>query len=75
MDLSEEVVQYLQYFKRMIDEQNVVEIQGLYEHGFPELTERFFSENKLWPEERIVEGIVGMYFLTNLIKISSQKFL
>lgn len=58
MDVPEEVVQYLQYFKRMMDEQNVTEIRGLYEHGFPELTEKFFSE-KLWPDDRVVENIVG----------------
>lgn len=42
----------------MIEEQNTLEIQDLYEHGFPELTERYFSE-KTWPDERIVEAIVG----------------
>lgn len=64
LDVPEEVVQYLQYFKRMIDEQNVPEIQGLYEHGFPDLTERIFSE-KLWPDDRVVESIVGAGTLLN----------
>lgn len=42
----------------MIEEVNVPEIQGLYEHGFSDLTERFFSE-KTWPNETVVEKIVG----------------
>ena len=58
VDLPEEVIQYLQYFRKMIDEVNVPEIQGLYEHGFADLTERFFSE-KTWPNETVVEKVVG----------------
>lgn len=58
MDLPEEVIQYLQYFRKMIDEVNVPEIQGLYEHGFSDLTERFFSE-KTWPNEIVVEKFIG----------------
>lgn len=61
IDLPEEVIQYILYFKRMIDEENVPEILGLYEHGFPDLTERFFTE-KPWPNESIVERIVGSGF-------------
>jgi translation initiation factor 3 subunit L len=58
IDLHEDVIQFLQYFKRMVTEENVTEIQGLYEHGFPEITERFFAE-KMWPDERVVERVVG----------------
>ncbi|MFH4979996.1 hypothetical protein AB6A40_006705 [Gnathostoma spinigerum] len=56
--IPEDVVQYLIYFKRMIEEENVVEIHSLYEHGFPDLTERFFRE-RLWPNEEAVEAKVG----------------
>uniref|UniRef100_A0A1I7ZQG7 Eukaryotic translation initiation factor 3 subunit L n=1 Tax=Steinernema glaseri TaxID=37863 RepID=A0A1I7ZQG7_9BILA len=57
-ELPNEVVQYLIYFKRMIEENNVPQIQGLYEHGWPDLTERFFND-KMWPDENAVENIVG----------------
>ncbi|KAI6172436.1 Eukaryotic translation initiation factor 3 subunit L [Aphelenchoides besseyi] len=57
-DVPEEVCQYLQYFRRMLEDENVPEILGLYEQGFPEITERFFSE-KPWPEASIVDRIVG----------------
>lgn len=43
----------------MVDQENVPEILGLYEHGFSDLTERFFSE-KTWPDESVVERIVGV---------------
>ncbi len=56
--MAEDVVQYLRYFKRMMEEENVAEIRNLYEHGFPDLTDRFFRE-KLWPDEHAVEAIVG----------------
>jgi len=57
-DIPEEVIQYLNYFKRMIKDGNAIEIQGLYEQGFLELTERFFPD-KTWPDERAIEKIVG----------------
>lgn len=59
MDLPDEVIQYIQYFCKMIVEENVPEILGLYEHGFSDLTERFFSE-KTWPDESVVDRIVGL---------------
>ena len=58
VDLPKDVIQYIQYFKKMIDEQSVLDIQDLYEHGWPEITERYFSE-KMWPSENVVEQIVG----------------
>jgi len=66
--LPDEVVYFLRYFKEMIEEQSVTEILGLYEHGFTELTEKFFSE-KMWPEDKIVEKVVGTgYFLKGIFK-------
>jgi len=58
VDLPKEVINFLEYFKEMIENKEVAEIQGLYEHGFSELTEKFFSE-KMWPDEKIVEKVVG----------------
>ncbi|CAI5441908.1 unnamed protein product [Caenorhabditis angaria] len=53
-----EVADYLAYFARMIEEQNVPEILTLYDQAFPDLTERFFRE-KMWPDETVVERIIG----------------
>lgn len=57
-DLPSEVVDFLLYFNKVIEEENVAEIHSLYEHGFPDLTERFFRE-RMWPDEQTVEQIVG----------------
>ncbi|VDN52365.1 unnamed protein product [Dracunculus medinensis] len=56
--IPDDVVDYLVYFKRMIDQQNLNEIHNLYEHGFPDLTERFFQQ-RLWPNEEVVARIIG----------------
>uniref|UniRef100_A0A183E681 Eukaryotic translation initiation factor 3 subunit L n=1 Tax=Gongylonema pulchrum TaxID=637853 RepID=A0A183E681_9BILA len=56
--VPEDVAQYLIYFKRMIDDENVAEIHNLYEHGFTDLTERYFQQ-RLWPSEEAVENVVG----------------
>ncbi|CAJ0585831.1 unnamed protein product, partial [Mesorhabditis spiculigera] len=57
-DLPNEVVEFLLYFARVIDEENVAEIHTLYEHGFPDITDRFFRE-RMWPDEATVANIVG----------------
>ena len=41
-----EVQDYLVYFSRMIEEENVGEILSLYDQAFPELTERFVSHSE-----------------------------
>lgn len=56
--VPDDVAQYLIYFKRMVEEENVTEIHNLYEHGFPDLTERYFQQ-RMWPAEDAVESIVG----------------
>lgn len=43
----------------MLQVEDVPEILGLYEQGFTEITERFFSE-KMWPDANIVERIINM---------------
>ncbi|GMR35261.1 hypothetical protein PMAYCL1PPCAC_05456 [Pristionchus mayeri] len=57
-DVPGEVADYLVYFSRCIEEENVDEVRSLYEHGFADLTERFFRE-RMWPDEQQVEAIVG----------------
>ncbi|GMT13699.1 hypothetical protein PFISCL1PPCAC_4996, partial [Pristionchus fissidentatus] len=57
-DVPSEVADYLMYFSRCIEEENVDEVRSLYEHGFADLTERFFRE-RMWPDEHQVEAIVG----------------
>ncbi|CAI4229731.1 unnamed protein product [Auanema sp. JU1783] len=56
--LPQEVVEYLLYFNKMVEEENVPEIHTLYEQAFPDLTERFFRE-RMWPDEHTVENIIG----------------
>ncbi|CAJ0951495.1 unnamed protein product, partial [Mesorhabditis belari] len=59
-ELPTEVTNFLLYFAKVIDEENVAEIHNLYEHGFPDLTERFFRPTeRMWPDETVVENIVG----------------
>ncbi|VDD94175.1 unnamed protein product [Enterobius vermicularis] len=72
--VPDDVVQYLIFFKKMIDEKNVSEIRSLYEHGFPDLTERFFQQ-RLWPSEETVENIVGSgeLFLAQVIALLDNK--
>ncbi|CAD6192254.1 unnamed protein product [Caenorhabditis auriculariae] len=53
-----EVTDYLVYFSRMIDEQNVEEVLTLYDQAFPDLTERFFRD-RMWPDEHVVERMIG----------------
>jgi hypothetical protein len=61
-DVPEEVCQYLVYFHEMLAQEKVPDILGLYEHGFPEMTERYFSEKK-WPDHNVVERIIGPAFV------------
>ncbi|VDP08077.1 unnamed protein product [Soboliphyme baturini] len=56
--ITEEVCEYLRYFKRCLLEQNVSEIRSLYEYGFHDLTERYYRD-KFWPEEDSVRKVVG----------------
>ncbi len=74
--LPEDVVQYVRYFKQMIEAENVPEIHSLYEHGFPELTERFFRE-KLWPDDAAVEHIVGsgLWLLLRVVDIYAYSII
>lgn len=50
------------YFHEMLAQEKVPDILGLYEHGFPEMTERYFSENK-WPDHEVVKRIIGKAFV------------
>lgn len=72
--IPDDVVQYLVYFKRMVEEENVAEIHSLYEHGFPDLTERFFQQ-KLWPGEEAVENIVGSGKLCNYFDLFGSHWI
>lgn len=42
----------------MLELESVPDILGLYEQGFSEMSERYFSE-KMWPEAAVVERIIG----------------
>jgi translation initiation factor 3 subunit L len=76
--LPEDVIFYLRFFKDQIEKtrsnnsdevaEAVNEIQGLYEHGFSGLTEKYFSE-KIWPDEKVIEQVVGTGSFTQFDKL------
>jgi len=55
--IPEIIKNFLTYFQKSINEQNLFEIQKAYETGFNELTERFFKD-KPWPCAEDVSPIV-----------------
>lgn len=55
--IPEVIKDFLKYFQKSINDQNVYEIQNAYENGFNKLTDRFFK-NTPWPESDIVAGVI-----------------
>ncbi|GFO02337.1 eukaryotic translation initiation factor 3 subunit l [Plakobranchus ocellatus] len=56
--VPEVIKNFLLYFQKVINQQDLIEIQNSYEDGFNTLTDRFFK-NSPWPEESVVAPIVG----------------
>jgi len=56
--VPEQVKKFLQYFKDMITEGNVYEVNNMYENSFPKLTEQFFKTSP-WPEAEDVSPYVN----------------
>lgn len=56
--ISETVRNFLVYFRNNVLEGLVFELQALYEHSWPKLTEDYF-EKRPWPEDKEVVEIVG----------------
>lgn len=57
MKVPETVKSFLIYFRKVINEPNVYEIQNCYENSFPKLTERFFKTSP-WPDAEDISKIV-----------------
>lgn len=55
--MPEMVKKFLTYFRNVISEGLIFEIQNLYENSFPKLTEQYF-EKRPWPDESEVAHIV-----------------
>ncbi|KAG5870721.1 hypothetical protein JTB14_017054 [Gonioctena quinquepunctata] len=56
-NIPEGVKNFLVYFRNNVNEGLVFELQALYEHSWPKLTEDYF-EKRPWPEESEVAAIV-----------------
>ncbi|XP_041363691.1 eukaryotic translation initiation factor 3 subunit L-like [Gigantopelta aegis] len=56
--VPEVIKNFLVQFQKVINEQNLLEIQNAYENGFNKLTDRFFK-NSPWPEAEHVAPIVN----------------
>lgn len=51
------VKKFLVYFRNVINEGMIFEIQNLYENTFPKLTEQYFEKTS-WPDEKQVAAVV-----------------
>lgn len=52
------VRQYLQYFQKAVNNQNVYEMENMYENGWNHITERHYSTEP-WPEAEVLGGVIG----------------
>lgn len=55
--VPEEIKRFIHYFHQHIVEQNLYEIQSIYENGFNKLTERYFAKSP-WPEPEYINTVV-----------------
>lgn len=51
------VKKFLPYFRHVINEGNIFEIQNIYENSFPKLSMQHF-ESRSWPDEHEVAPLV-----------------
>lgn len=51
------VKKFIPYFRDVINEGNIFEIQNIYENSFPKLSLQYF-ENRPWPDEHEVAPLV-----------------
>lgn len=56
--MPDNVKKFLIFFRNVITDGIVYEIQNLYENTFPKLSEQYF-EKKAWPDENVVAELVG----------------
>lgn len=67
--MPEQVKNFLIYFRNNVNEGLIFELQTLYEHTWPKLTEDYF-EKRSWPEESEVAALVG----NDVVSLSIQCF-
>ena len=56
--MPEQVQNFLQYFQKVLNDQNVYEIENCYENGWNQLSERFYASEP-WPEAESVAPVVS----------------
>lgn len=57
-NIPEAVIQYLQYFQKAVNTQNVYEMESMYDNGWNHITERHYSSEP-WPEAELLGGVIG----------------
>lgn len=62
--MPDSVKNFLVYFRNNVNEGLIFELQALYEHTWPKLTEDYF-EKRPWPEESEVAALVDNDHVSN----------
>uniref|UniRef100_A0AC35TWH2 Eukaryotic translation initiation factor 3 subunit L n=1 Tax=Rhabditophanes sp. KR3021 TaxID=114890 RepID=A0AC35TWH2_9BILA len=57
-EVPREVIQFICYFKKVVDSKDVAEIQVLYEQGFSEVNEKHYQD-KFWPEPNLIHTVIS----------------
>ena len=58
VQIPEVVKKFILLFHRSVLENNVYELQSIYEHSFNKLTEKFYA-NESWPEPEAISSLVN----------------
>lgn len=64
--MPEVVKKFLTYFRNVINEGVIFEIQNLYENSWPKLSEQHFDK-RAWPDENEVISVVGNDHVSKII--------
>lgn len=70
--MPEMVKKFLTYFRNVISEGLIFEIQNLYENSFPKLTEQYF-EKRPWPDVAEVASIVDNDNVSTILHIDNRE--
>ncbi|EDO38083.1 predicted protein [Nematostella vectensis] len=57
-NVPEEIKRFIHFFHQHVLEQNLYEIQSIYENGFNKLTDRYFNKTP-WPEAEFIAPLVS----------------